>query len=59
MRQPAIQSDVADRPQLAAVALSKYFGGVRAVEDVSIELRRGEIVSIIGPNGPAKRLSSI
>jgi branched-chain amino acid transport system ATP-binding protein len=42
------------RPQLAAVALSKRFGGVRAVEDVSISVAKGEIVSIIGPNGAGK-----
>src|ERR1041385_7356172 len=39
---------------LAATAVSKRFGGVRAVEDVSIAVRRGEIASIIGPNGAGK-----
>ena len=39
---------------LAATAVSKRFGGVRAVEEVSIEVRRGEIASIIGPNGAGK-----
>ena len=53
--------DVANRPalaadevQLAATAVSKRFGGVRAVDDVSIAVRRGEIASIIGPNGAGK-----
>src|SRR5262245_27641649 len=41
-------------PQLAATAVSKRFGGVRAVEDVTLEVRRGEIVSVIGPNGAGK-----
>ena len=41
-------------PQLAATAVSKRFGGVRAVEDVSIAVARGEIASIIGPNGAGK-----
>jgi branched-chain amino acid transport system ATP-binding protein len=41
-------------PQLAATALSKRFGGVRAVTDVSLKVARGEIVSIIGPNGAGK-----
>src|SRR5262245_51364436 len=42
------------RPQLEARAVSKYFGGVRAVEDISISVRAGDIVSIIGPNGAGK-----
>jgi branched-chain amino acid transport system ATP-binding protein len=40
--------------QLAATAVSKRFGGVRAVEDVSLKVARGEIVSVIGPNGAGK-----
>src|SRR5579863_9411209 len=40
--------------RLSAMSLSKHFGGVRAVEDVSIDVARGEIVSVIGPNGAGK-----
>src|SRR5258708_15325539 len=39
---------------LAASAVSKRFGGVRAVEEVSIAVERGAIASIIGPNGAGK-----
>src|ERR1700730_17023250 len=39
---------------LAATAVSKRFGGVRAVEEVTFSARRGEIASIIGPNGAGK-----
>ena len=52
---PATSSPSAsERPQLAVTAVSKHFGGVRAVEDVSISVRDGEIVSVIGPNGAGK-----
>jgi len=39
---------------LAAVGLCKRFGGVQAVNDVSIEVREGEILSLVGPNGAGK-----
>lgn len=34
--------------------ISKSFGGFRAIDDVSFELRRGTINAIIGPNGAGK-----
>lgn len=34
--------------------LSMFFGGVKAIEDVSIEVKKGEIAGLIGPNGAGK-----
>jgi branched-chain amino acid transport system permease protein len=51
----------ATRPSLAehdnaltVSGLSVHFGGVRAVDDVSIEVKNGELVGLIGPNGAGK-----
>jgi branched-chain amino acid transport system ATP-binding protein len=42
------------RVQLAVSGVSKHFGGVRAVEDISLSVVAGSITSIIGPNGAGK-----
>jgi branched-chain amino acid transport system ATP-binding protein len=41
-------------PVLEVRGLSKRFGGVSAVDDVSFDVREGEILGIIGPNGSGK-----
>ena len=40
--------------QLSVVGVAKRFGGVTAVQDISLDLRKGQILSIIGPNGAGK-----
>jgi len=49
----AITSAVQSK-HLVVAGVSKRFGGVSAVQDVSLTLSAGEIVSIIGPNGAGK-----
>jgi len=41
-------------PLLRVEGLSKHFEGLRAVEDVSFDVERGELVGLIGPNGAGK-----
>jgi branched-chain amino acid transport system ATP-binding protein len=41
-------------PLLQVRDLTKSFGGVRAVDDVSFDLQRGELLALLGPNGAGK-----
>jgi branched-chain amino acid transport system ATP-binding protein len=42
------------RPVLQVQELSKSFGGILAVDDVSFDLRDGEVLGLVGPNGAGK-----
>src|SRR5689334_10753808 len=35
-------------------ALSKHFGGLRALDELRLTVREGEILGVIGPNGSGK-----
>jgi len=39
---------------LQATGLKKEFGGLRAIDDLSFQINRGMIFSVIGPNGSGK-----
>ena len=41
-------------PLLTTRSICKSFGGVKALKDVSVEVRRAEVLGIIGPNGSGK-----
>jgi len=39
---------------LKIAGLSVSYGGLRALEDVSLEVAEGEFVTLVGPNGAGK-----
>lgn len=46
---------VSDRvPLLRVRGIGKYFGGVRAVDDVDLSVGRGEVVALVGDNAAGK-----
>src|SRR5262245_52493104 len=59
MRRPERSAAMAERrpaipPVLATDRLTRTFGALVAVRDVSISLRQGELHAVIGPNGAGK-----
>ena len=43
-----------DAPLLELVGISVEYGAVRALDDISIGVQKGEVVAVMGPNGAGK-----
>ena len=51
---PAMGGAAAAPPMIRVENLHKHFGGIRAVDGVSLEIEQGSITGLIGPNGAGK-----
>ena len=47
-------ANTADAPLLELVEISVEYGAVRALDDISIGVQKGEVVAVMGPNGAGK-----
>lgn len=53
-RRTAKATRASTAPLLEVFDLAMHFGGVRALDGVSLEVREGELIGIMGPNGSGK-----
>ena len=47
-------ANTADAPLLELVEISVEYGAVRALDDISMGVQKGEVVAVMGPNGAGK-----
>ncbi len=51
---PGAGEDLRDAPFLVLEGISKSFGSVHVLRDISLDLRRGEVLALLGENGAGK-----
>ena len=51
---PAPGTHLSRKPLVELAGISRYFGGVRALHEVDLDLYSGEVVALVGDNGAGK-----
>lgn len=51
---PRPEAEASDAPLLKIDGLAKSYGSLTVLENVNLEIRAGELVSLVGPNGAGK-----
>jgi branched-chain amino acid transport system ATP-binding protein len=54
MSSPSSETRPSGHPVLVVESVAKHFGGIKAVDGVSLNVESGEVVGVIGPNGSGK-----